>query len=382
MILLNLFCKEIYLFQISILSEGLWREECMGLIEEKIIMEDKMEKVRLGIIGCGDMGLHHAQRLIKIKEVEIIAASDINSDSLKRFTNEFQVKHSFSDYNRILGIKEMDGVLISLPTFLHRAAVISAAKRGKHIFCEKPIAMTLKDADEMIKVCQENEVKFMLGFVRRFDNFWRKARQVIKEDLLGRPVIWHDVNSSLGAAYDWYFDKKKGGGPLIDGAVHNYDFGHYTFGKVKKVYASTINFKRNISAIDTGSAIIEYESKDKQVISWSWGLPKGAFGAQLTDVIGPKGALLFPGCFDEKEIPQSINQEKDGLFLLSLKEGGKEWIKWEKNDMFFDELLHFIDCIRKDREPYVTGKDGKKALEVGLAILKSGELGSAVEIES
>ncbi len=341
-----------------------------------------MEKIRLGIIGCGDMGFWHARNLNKMKETEIVASSDINSDNLKRFTNEFKIKYSFSDYTQILDIKEIEGVLICLPTFLHRVAVISAASKGKHIFCEKPIAMALEDADEMIKVCRENRIKFMLGFVRRFDNFWRKAREVIKEDLLGRPVIWHDINSSSGAPYDWYFDKKKGGGPLIDGAVHNYDFGHYTLGKVKKVYASTMNFKRDISAIDTGSAIIEYESKDKQIISWSWGLPKGAFGAQLTDVIGHKGALLFPGCFNEKEIPQSINQEKYGVFLLSLKEGGKEWIKWEKNDMFFDELLHFVDCIRKDKAPSVSGEDGKKALEVGLAILKSGELGSAVEIGS
>lgn len=340
-----------------------------------------MEKVRLGIIGCGDMGFWHSRNLNKMKEVEIVAASDINSDNLKRFTDEFQVEHSFSDYNKILDIKEIDGVLVSLPTFLHRAAVISAATKGKHIFCEKPIAINLKDADEMIKVCRESKVKFMLGFVRRFDNFWRKAREVIKEDLLGRPVIWHDINSSTGAPHDWYFDKKKGGGPLIDGAVHNYDFGHYIFGKVKRVYAATIRFKKHISAIDTGSAIIEYESKDEQIISWSWGLPKGASGAQLTDVIGPKGALLFPGCFDEKEIPQSINQEKDGVFLLNLEGEKKEWIRWKKNDMFFDELLHFIDCIGEDKKPSVDGQDGKKALEVGLAILESGELGSAVEIE-
>ena len=343
-------------------------------------MENKMEKIGLGIIGCGDMGFWHARNLSKMKGVEIIAASDINSDNLKRFTDEFQVKHSFSDYNKILNIKEIEGVLVSLPTFLHQAAVISATSKGKHIFCEKPIAMNLKDADEMIRACRENEVKLMLGFVRRFDNFWKKAREVIKQDLLGRPVIWHDVNSSTGAPYDWYFDKKKGGGPLIDGAVHNYDFGHYTFGEVKKVYASTMNFKRNISAMDTGSAIIEYESKDEQIISWSWGLPEGASGGQLTDVIGPRGALIFPGCFDKKEIPQSIDQKKYGVFLLSLKEEKKEWIKWEKNDMFFDELLHFVDCIREDKEPCVTGEDGKKALEVGLAILKSGELGSAVEI--
>jgi len=346
------------------------------------LMETKMEKVRLGIIGCGDMGFWHARNLSKMKEIEIIAASDINSHNLKQFTSEFQVKHSFSDYTQMLDIKEIEGVLISLPTFLHRAAVISAASKGKHIFCEKPIAMTLRDADEMIKACRENKVKFMLGFVRRFDNFWRKAREVIKDGLLGRPVIWHNVNSSSGAPYDWYFDKKKGGGPLIDGAVHSYDFGHYTFGKVKKVYACVMNFKRNISAIDTGSAIIEYESKDKQVISWSWGLPKGAFGAQLTDVIGPRGALVFPGCFDEKEIPQSINQKKYGVFLLSLEGEKKEWIRWKKNDMFFDELLHFIECIQENKEPCVTGENGKEALEVGLAILKSGEIGSAVEIES
>ncbi|MCD6232514.1 Gfo/Idh/MocA family oxidoreductase [Candidatus Aerophobetes bacterium] len=339
-----------------------------------------MEKIRLGIIGCGGMGFHHARSLSKMKDVEIMAASDINPDNLKQFTEEFKTKHSFLDYTQILNIEEIEGVLICLPTFLHREVVIRSAAKGKHIFCEKPIAMNLRDADEMIKACQKNRVKFMMGFVRRFDNFWGKAREIIKGGLLGRPVIWHNIASSSGAPHSWYFDKEKGGGPLIDGAVHNYDFGHYTFGRVKRVFATTMRFKESISAIDTGSAIIKYESGDEHIISWSWGLPRGAFGARVTDIIGPRGGLLFPDCFNEKEIPQSIDQERYGVFLLSLKGEKKEWIKWEKNDMFFDELLHFVDCIREDREPCVTGEDGKKALEVGLAVLKSGETGSPVEI--
>jgi len=341
-----------------------------------------MEKVHLGIIGCGGMGFHHARSLSKMENVEITGAADVDPEKLKRFTQHYSVKYSFSDYAQLLDIKEIDAVLICLPTFLHYPAVLLAARKGKHIFCEKPIAMKIEDAEEMIKVCRENNVKFMIGFVRRFDNFWGKAREVIREGILGRPVVWHDIRSSTGAPSDWYFNEEKGGGPLIDGAVHNYDFGHYTFGKVKRIFAATITFKKGISAIDTGSAILEYSSGDQHIISWSWGLPQGASGAQLIDIIGPKGALIFPGCFDEAKIPQSIDQNQYGVFLLNLKGERKEWIKWRKNDMFFDELKHFIDCIVDDKEPCVSGEDGKKALEIGLAVLKSGRTGLPIKINA
>jgi len=341
-----------------------------------------MEKVHVGIIGCGGMGSYHAKSLSKMEGVEILAAADANPDTLKRFVQEHNVKYSFMDYDQMLDIEAIDAVLICIPTFLHHSAVLSSARKGKHIFCEKPIAMSLEDAQEMIEVCQGNNVKLMIGFVRRFDNFWGKARELIRDGVLGRPVVWHDLSSSTGAPSDWYFDEAKGGGPLIDGAVHNYDFGHYTFGGVSKVYASTMTFKNDISAIDTGSAIIKYNSGDQHIISWSWGLPRGALGARVTDIIGPKGALVFPGSFNQAEVPQSIDQKRYGVFLFSSKEGKKEWVKWEKNDMFLDELQHFIDCITNDKEPRVTGEDGKRALDVGLSILRSGRTDSAVKINT
>lgn len=340
----------------------------------------KMKKVNLGIIGLGGMGNHHAQSLVRMEGVEILAAADTDSNRIKQFTKKYRIKYSFAGYRQLLDVEEIDAVLICLPTFLHAEVVVSAAKKGKDIFCEKPIAMNLKDADRMIKVCQENRVKFMIGFVRRFDNFWGKAREIIKEGILGRPVIWHDTASSTGASYPWYFDKEKGGGPLIDGAVHNYDFAYWTFGEARRVYATTKTFKKNISAIDTGSAIIEYSSGDEHVISWSWGLPKGSFGGRLTDIIGPKGALLFPGSFDPSEVPKSIDQEKYGIFCLLRKEGKKEWIKYRKNDMFFDEIFHFVSCIKRSKKPKVSGKDGKRALRIGLAILQSGSIHLPVEI--
>ena len=339
------------------------------------------KKINLGIIGLGGMGNYHANSIKRMQDVEILAVADVDKNKIQEFTKKHKVKYSFSNYHQLLGIKEVDGVLICLPTFLHAKAVVSAAKKGKDIFCEKPIAMILKDTDKMIRACRENRVKFMIGFVRRFDNFWGKAREIIKEDVLGRPVIWHDVSSSAGAPYPWYFDKKKGGGPLIDGAVHNYDFAYWTFGEARRIYAITKTFKKNISGIDTGSAIIEYKSGDEHVISWSWGLPKGSSGAALTDIIGPKGALVFPGSFDSNEIPKSINQEKYGVFCLLRKKKKKEWIKYRKNDMFFDEIFHFVDCIRKNKKPEVSGKDGKRALRIGLAILQSGAKHFPVEIK-
>jgi len=143
--------------------------------------------IKIGIIGCGGMGKLHSNILKKMEDVEITAASDINENQLLSFQKDFEVKKVFTDYKELLKLSEIDGIICSTPTFTHPEIVIEAARAKKDIFCEKPISLNLKDAEKMVEECEKNNVKFQIGYVRRFDQEWLKFRELMKSKIIGSP---------------------------------------------------------------------------------------------------------------------------------------------------------------------------------------------------
>ncbi|MCM8833698.1 MAG: Gfo/Idh/MocA family oxidoreductase, partial [Candidatus Omnitrophica bacterium] len=151
--------------------------------------------------------------------------------------------------------------------------------------------------------------------------------------------------------------------PFVDGAVHSYDFAIFTFGKVKKVKSSLTKFK-NFSSPDTGTTIVEFESGDMLVLCWSWGLPKNVSSQYLHQALGPEGVLVFGGFQDEKGkyfvVRKEVGEEKIGPIPLNSLGIG-----------FERQIEHFIDCVKNNKKPVVSGIDGYESLKVGLDVLKS-----------
>ena len=333
---------------------------------------------RIGIIGCGGMGGHHSRSMAKIDAAVITACADVSEPSRAKLAETYGIENVFSDYRDLLALDTVDAVFVCLPTFLHRDAVVAAAQAGKHVFCEKPVSMKLEHAQEMIDACAKGGVKFMVGFVRRFDHFWCKLRDLIQAGAIGRPVLWRQCAASGGPAQPWFNDAEKGGGPLIDGAVHNYDFTRSIFGEAALAMGSMKTFKSDSTALDTGTGLVRFQSGDEIMLSWSWGLPKGASGAALNDVLGPQGVISFSAPADQ--FPEGTSPQTHGGYTVTLADGKQRVEVYEKNDMFFDEVSHFIDCVDNETKPLVTGVDGKRALEIGLAILESSKRGNSVPI--
>src|SRR5690606_2444006 len=187
---------------------------------------------------------------------------------------------------------DIDMVDICLPTWLHEEVAVAAARAGKHVLCEKPMALTTESARRMHEAADQAGVLLMVAQCRRYSNDWLKIRELIHAGVIGRPVVIRTVRATrLGEG--WFVQKGRGDGPLLDGAIHDYDFARYIFGEAKSVMASGTTFRSDATAIDTGTAIIRFEHGDELVVSWSWGLPPGARGGYLHDVIGPKGAIFF-----------------------------------------------------------------------------------------
>ena len=342
-----------------------WRIVGYTLKEER----SYMKTVRIGVVGCGGIGKYHARSLQKIGNVTIAAASDVNETARKEFEETFGVPRTFARYQDMMSRDIVDGVLVCVPTYLHADVVISAAQAVVHVFCEKPIARKLKDAHKMIAACEESGVVLMVGFVRRFDPCWGTAKGVVESGVLGKPLVWQDVQSGSGPdGISWFFDKDMGAGPLLDGMIHNVDFAHHMFGKAVSVTSGHTKFKSS-TAVDTGSVWIEYESGNFMANFWSWGLPGGVSGLRGTSVIGPNGALLFPNSFAPELLDDCRETEAQGVFLLSGRDGKKEPVVYRKDDMFLEEMRHFADCVQHKRKPMVTGEEGIAALKVGLAVL-------------
>lgn len=332
-----------------------------------------MKTVKLGFIGCGGIGKHHSRYLQEVPDVEIAAAADANDDVLKGYREEFGVAKVYTDYTEMLSSEDLDAVLVCLPTFLHHEAVIKAAEKRINIFCEKPIARTISQGQEMIQACKESGVLLEVGFVRRFDNDWCKAKEVLESGVLGSPVVWRQTAASFGPDHTWFFDREKSGGPILDGMIHNFDFANFMFGKAVKVVSGLTRFKKT-SAFDTGSVWVEYESGNIMSNFWSWGMPEKVSLFSSMDMVGPDGALVFPGTFDENEFSSHFDPEKENLFLLKKGGGGVEPMASQKNDMFLDQMGHFVDCVRHGRQPRATGEDGLLALTVALTALQEEQL--------
>ena len=333
---------------------------------------------KIGMIGCGGISRHHCSKLADIESAQIVACADVSEEARAKLAEDFGVEHAFHDYRDLLALDAVEAVYVCLPTYLHKDAVVAAAEAGKQVFCEKPIAMSLDDAQAMIDACADKGVKLMIGFVRRFDNFWGKLRELVQSGVIGRPVLWRHCAAGPGPGPSWFNDAEKGGGPLIDGAVHNYDFARHIFGEATLAMGSMKTFSPDTTALDTGSGLVRFASGDEIALSWSWGLPQGSRGGGLMDVLGPKGAIAFDA--PAEDYPDGASPETHGAYAVSLADGETRVEVYEKNDMFVDQALHFVDCVDNDKQPCVGGVDGKRAVELGLAVLESSRRGESVAI--
>jgi len=337
--------------------------------------------LRIAMIGCGGISSLHGESWQRVPNARIVACADVDEEKAQEFKQRFNVRDAVTDFRRLLERTDIDAVDICIPTFLHAEAAIAAAQAGKHILCEKPIAMALNDADDMIGAARTAGVKLMVAFPRRFSAQWRAFRRIITQGEIGRPVVWREVDSGAGPLRDprvatWHLDAKDGGGPFVDNWIHHYDFARLMFGEPVWAWANLRTMKDDSTSLDTGTCVVEFEAGDQLMISSSWGLPgrghNDCRGGKMRDVLGPRGAVLGPVDGGTGQAPH---------FLINSGSKASREVKYQREtnrDWFRGELAHFAECVIENRELSVTAEDGRRALEIGLAILQSSEMGQKV----
>jgi predicted dehydrogenase len=329
-----------------------------------------MEKLKVGLIGAGGIASVHANILSRDERVELVGVADVHAPAAEAFASRYGLRHQASDYSAL--IPHIDAAIVAIPTHLHSQAAASLLRAGKAVFCEKPLARTREQAQEILDAQSASGAPLQVGFVRRFDAEWQAWAEVVRGGRIGSPVVWRDVQAHAGPNSAWYYEDEQGGGPFLDGCVHNYDWALQLFGPAQWAFCHARSF-RGSSAFDTGTATVRFQSGDELLISWSWGLPPRTSGGSVFEVLGPYGALTF-------------QREGEGAPYFQIKQDDvvrREPIDPDALSKAYEaQMDEFVRVARGETAPTAGGADGVAALELALAVLESARIQQVVAVGS
>jgi predicted dehydrogenase len=336
------------------------------------------DKVGIGIIGCGVIGKGgHIRRYLNNPQAKIVAVADIREERAKEAAELAGGAAWYTDYHDLLKREDVQGVSICTPHPVHAEPAIAAADAGKHILCEKPMCVTVQQANAMAEAVKRNKVKFQMGYQTHFSPSMQMTKRLIEEGYLGRI---HQI-SSIGGGHqdgnqdaDWFYSKWAGGGVTLDWTTYTvYQF-RFLMGPVKSVYAeSAINqeFKKSkdrpgelvkMEVEDTISMLIRFESGAMGLIYGSWSSPTGHGYSEIVGFDGvmastPLGTTLYT---NKTPLPDFA---KEGKIVLP---GDPP-----RFDAYQARVDHFVDCILNDKEPVATIELGHDVVEICEAAYRS-----------
>jgi len=340
-----------------------------------------MSKIKVGVIGCGSISRkRHLVEYANNKNVEIAAVCDIVESRAVEMAEKYGAK-SFTQYEEVIQLAEIDVISVCLPNDLHAPVSIAALNAGKHVLCEKPMAISRKEAEEMIEAAKRNDKTLMIAHNQRFVASHQKAKQLIESGEIGKiysfrttfghpgPERW-----SIDGRNSWFFDKEQAFiGALGDLGVHKSDLIRYLLGDVAEVSAFVeTSAKEDTDVDDNAVAVLKMESGVIGTLAASWSYVTG--GDNSTVIYAENGVLRLEDDPEHSLIVQYKNGEvvKYQLDKIQTNEEGGQ-----TNTHVID---HFIEAIINKKAPLITGDEGKKSLDVILAALESNETKKVVKV--
>ena len=320
-----------------------------------------MDKLSVGIIGCGWAGVQHARAYSSLHDVQLLAVADTDKGKARSLAGKWGASFWYRDYHKILGDPEVDAVSVCLPHYLHSEVSVEAADAGKHTLCEKPMANNLDEADAMIKAAEKAGVTLMIAENVRFSSLNLKLKQLVEQDLIGEIFLArifrdHEMHDSLRER-PWFLDKKKaGGGIWMAGGIHDVDALRMLIGEVETV-----------SLFQARSVFPEMEGDDTvagllRFVNGAVGVVTESFSTKTYKSIAPIGCpFILNGSTG------TITVLLDQIQIYGEKvEGADSFLqmKVERADTFVEEIKHFIDCIKNGEVPITSGEEERKTLGV------------------
>jgi len=340
------------------------------------------KKVKVGIVGTGFVGdIHHASFKGWVHDAEVVAvASPHNAD---HFAKEKGIARAYADYREMLKDKDIDVIDIGIPNDLHCQVVVNAARAGKHVIIEKPLCLSMDEADLMIETAQKAGVLLMYAEELLFAPKYVRAKKLIDEGAIGKPFLAKQSEEHPGPHMPWFWDvNRSGGGVMLDMGCHSIEYTRWVLGKpkVKSVTAFMGQYMHAGKTLgeDHSYAIIEYEDNKIAMIENSWA--KGGGVDDRCEIYGLKGhtrADLLRGS-------SLLTYSEDGYGYAVEKSGetkGYTFTMFEEvwNYGFPQEMQHFINCVLGKEICMETGEDGREVLKIMHAAYQSAGEGRKIE---
>lgn len=338
------------------------------------------KKLRFGIVGAGLIGPLQAKCIASLKEAKLVAIAAATEKRVKKLAEKYKVSY-YTNYKEMLEREDIDIVSVCVPSGYHSEIAVAAAEANKHVIVEKPIEVTLEKADRIINACKNKGIKLSVISQHRFDAGVVKLRRALEEGRFGRLILgsayikWYRSQEYYDSA-DWRGTwRLDGGGALINQAIHSIDLLQWIMGSVDSVYANVATLAHKIEVEDVATALIKFKNGVLGVIEASTavypGLPEGL------EIHGEKGTVILEGgkvkrweFVDKKE---KLIEERE--MSTGASDPGAIDLTAHKA-----QIKDMIKAIKKDREPAVTGEEGRKVLEIILAIYRSAKTGKVVKL--
>jgi myo-inositol 2-dehydrogenase / D-chiro-inositol 1-dehydrogenase len=345
-----------------------------------------MDRTRVAILGAGFIGEIHAESYRRfVPEAEVIAVYARSAARGEAFAARHGVPRWYTDLDALFAGVDCDIVDVCLPNVLHHRVTLAAARARRHVIIEKPLCLTLEEADEMIDACRAAGTRLMYAEELCFAPKYERVRRLVQEGALGDVYMLKQLEKHSGPHSDWFYDvEQAGGGVLMDMGCHAIAWFRWMLGgtpRVKSVWAtmSTVLHAGRTRAEDNAVTVVEFEDGVIGLAEDSWAKPGGM--DDRIEVYGTGGyseADLFRG-----NAAMTYSEHGYGYALeKAATTRGWTFTVFEEafNQGYPQELRHFVECVREDRAPLVTGEDGRAVLEILYAAYQSARTGSKVAL--
>jgi myo-inositol 2-dehydrogenase/D-chiro-inositol 1-dehydrogenase len=342
------------------------------------------DTIGVGLIGSQFISTIHAEALRSVADARVVAVMSPTAGHARDFAARHHIPHHCTALDDLLALRDVDLVVVGAPNNLHCDITLRAAQAGKHVVIEKPLCMNLREADRMIAACRDARVKLMYAEELCFTPKYVRMKGLLDEGALGKPVLLKQSEKHDGPHAEHFWDvERAGGGVTMDMGCHAIQFFRWLNGKnpIKTVYAqmSTSVHEEKTRGDDNAIIILEFENGVLAVAEESWtklgGMEDqaeihGSEGVAYADVLQGNSIQTY----STRGVGYAV--EKAGITK------GWSFTMYEEiwNYGFPQEMAHFVDCVKHDRPPLVTGEDGRAVLEAIFAAYESAGTGRKVSL--
>lgn len=331
-----------------------------------------MRTVRVAIVGAGFMGSVHADAWRQTPARVVAFVAKVADDAAVGLAARCEARLALQ-LDDIL--PDIDVVDICTPTDLHPDFALRAAAAGKHVICEKPLALTVEDGRRMIRACQEHGVQLLVGHVVRFFPEYRLAHDLVVRGEIGRPAVIRLSRCVFQPrkADNWFVDPGRSGGMILDLMVHDFDCARWMVGDVVRVFAKSIRTRFSDAGVDHALVVLTHRSGTISHVEGSWAFPPPTFRTRF-EIAGSDGLVVFDG--PGNTAIETYTQRPEGRERVEVPLPRSP----VRESPYATQLQAFFDTLVHGTPPPVTAQDGLAAVQIARAAVESARGGATVEL--